>query len=165
MPMNVSRWLKYAKARLDDTVKSSNEELDRLEAKREAEAADRPWLRPEGDTPTLDEATARIAWETERQAKAEAEVKAKSQAKARGSAASGPDGSRAEADDGDDHDGVATSSRGPFDPVDAADAAARSTARLELDQRAKESAERLEQIRRELGVDDPPSPPPEAPKR
>lgn len=47
---------------------------------------------------------------------------------------------------------------GPFDPATPEEAAERSNAQIELDQRARESAERLEQIRRELGVDPPTGP-------
>jgi len=77
MALDVNRWLKYAKARIDDAVGSGNRSLDRLEAEQEANAADKPWLRSSGEAPTLDEARARIEWEAQRQAdqaKAEAEA-------------------------------------------------------------------------------------------
>lgn len=54
------RWLKYARAKLDDTVKQGNEELDRREAELEARRQERtPWA-GDGDTPTFEEAKARI---------------------------------------------------------------------------------------------------------
>lgn len=55
-----SRWLKYAKAKLDSTVRSANRELDRREADLEAEQAGKPWLADDADTPTYDEVRARI---------------------------------------------------------------------------------------------------------
>jgi hypothetical protein len=59
------RWLRYAKAKLDDTVKRGNEELDRREAELDARREERtPWA---GDrdraAPTFDEAKARIEHE------------------------------------------------------------------------------------------------------
>jgi len=129
MGMNVNRWLKYAKTKLDSTVQSGNDELDRLEAKQEAERADRPWLGADDDAPTFDEAQARIRWKAE---EAERTKKAAEEA----APADGPKGRVA-------------------DPIDDAASAEQAAARLELDARAKASAERLEQIRRELGVDPP----------
>jgi len=60
---NWQRWLKYGKAKLDDTFKSGEEELARREAAMEAEAAEKPWLRSTGDAPTLDEVKARIEFD------------------------------------------------------------------------------------------------------
>lgn len=54
------RWLRYAKARLDSTVRDSERELDRREAELEARAEGKPWLSSSGDAPTFDEARARI---------------------------------------------------------------------------------------------------------
>src|SRR4051812_2076547 len=65
MAVNLNRWLNYAKAKLDSSVASGNEELDRLEAKRQTETASKPWLVATGDAPTVDEAAARIRWEAE----------------------------------------------------------------------------------------------------
>ncbi|MCU1352440.1 MAG: hypothetical protein JWM05_1649, partial [Acidimicrobiales bacterium] len=67
MAMGMARWVKYAKARLNATVRDGNDELDRLEAAQDAEQADRPWLAASDGAPTLDEAKARIEWEAERQ--------------------------------------------------------------------------------------------------
>ena len=55
-----SRWLKYAKAKLDSTMRSAERELDRREAELEAEQAGKPWLRSDADTPSYEEARARI---------------------------------------------------------------------------------------------------------
>src|SRR5690349_11553305 len=73
MALNLGRWLKYAQAKLNDAVSSGNRELDQLEAEREAEIADRPWLASDGEAPTMDEARARIEWEAaEQQRRADA---------------------------------------------------------------------------------------------
>lgn len=55
-----SRWLKYAKAKLDATVRSADRELDRREAELAAEQADKPWLRGDADAPSYEEVKARI---------------------------------------------------------------------------------------------------------
>jgi hypothetical protein len=68
MALNLGRWIKYAQARLDGALASGNRELDQLEAEREAELADRPWLASDAEHPTLDEARARIEWEAGQQA-------------------------------------------------------------------------------------------------
>src|SRR3954447_21670491 len=52
--------MKYGRAKLDDVLKRGNEELDQLEAEREAEQADRPWLASTDDTPRLEDVRARI---------------------------------------------------------------------------------------------------------
>nr|MDQ3293255.1 hypothetical protein [Actinomycetota bacterium] len=54
------RWLRYAKARVDAAVRSGEKELDRREAELDAEVADKPWLTSDRDSPTFDEAKARI---------------------------------------------------------------------------------------------------------
>ena len=59
MALNVNRWMKYAKARIDSAVGSGHESLDRLEAKQEADRADKPWLASNSTAPTFDEARAR----------------------------------------------------------------------------------------------------------
>jgi len=136
MALDVNRWLKYAKARIDSAVGQGNKSLDRLEAEREADLADKPWLRSDRQAPTLDEARARIEWEAERQH--------------RGSEPGAGPGS----------DGPA-----PRSPQDAAADAEQESARLELDRREQESAARLEQIRNELGVEAPPADPPPEPDK
>ena len=125
MAANVGRWLKYAQAKLSSAIDSSNEELDELEAEQAAAAKDKPWLSSDGAAPTLDEARARIEWEAEEQRR---------RAEAAGETAP------------KDVDEPATPA--PVDPEVA-------QARLELDRQAKESAARLEAIRKELGVDPP----------
>lgn len=146
--MNVNRWLLYAKAKLDETLRSSNQELDRLEAKQEAERADRPWLGANSDAPSIDEARARIEWEAEG-AKRES---------AKDRDASAPTGGSTPAPaSGAPRTGTGER-RLPTDPLSEAEAAERSEARIELDARAKESAHRLEEIRKELGVAEPTDP-------
>ena len=54
------RWLRYAKAKLDDTLRSTDAELDRREAKLRAERAGKPWLGSDEATPSYDEVKARI---------------------------------------------------------------------------------------------------------
>ena len=130
MAANVGRWLKYAQAKLNSVVSSSNAELDDLEAEQAARAADKPWLSSDGGAPTLEEARARIEWEADEQRRrAEAEV----------DAAESPDDALARVDAAPDPEVV--------------------RAQIELDRQARESKERLEQIRKELGVDAPDTPP------
>jgi len=149
MPMNVNRWLLYAKAKLDETLRSSNEELDRLELEQEAERVDRPWLAADSDAPSIDEARARIKWEAER-----AEREAAKNRDTSGTSGEAAPGSPQEAP---------AERRLPTDPLTEAEAAERSAARIELDARAKASAQRLEDIRKELGVADPTAADPDAP--
>lgn len=130
MALDVNRWLKYAKARIDSAVGQGNASLDRLEAEREADLADKPWLRSEGEAPTLDEARARIEWESERQRRA---------------AAGAPGAPRP----------PAPTDAGPRPPQDTATDAEQEQARLELARREQASADRLAQIRAELGVSAP----------
>ncbi len=244
MALNVNRWLNYAKARIDSAVGSGHESLDRLEAKQEADRADKPWLASDSTAPTFDEARARIAWEADQQAKKAARHQeaenadgpaaepddetepeptgsptdraAGADAKEKGAKpkASGAKGAKAKTDEtgakttaktegpagiGDetsddpadfhrrktDHDSAtneqpaglgskgsdttggdpATSGHGDIDsgpaprsPQQIAQDAERETARLELEDRQQKSAERLTEIRRELGIDDPPIP-------
>lgn len=54
------RWLRYAKAKVDATVRDGEREMDRLEAERAAATEGKPWLSSSGDAPTLDEVRARI---------------------------------------------------------------------------------------------------------
>ena len=139
MAANVNRWMKYAKARLDAALGQGNEELDRLEAEREAELADKPWLRSTGDAPSFDEARARIEWEADRQRQLSEERLASDDAS--------PDGR------GSDAAGGTEAAPRPDRVQDDAEAAARESARIELDQRQRQSAARLDEIRQELGID------------
>jgi len=171
---NLDRWLKYAKAKLDDRLRAGNQELDRLEAEREAELAGRPWLGADADSPTLDEARARIEWEraqAERRAEAErrrddAGDERRSDERAEVDAGAPPaDGSR---DAGPDHDRARDGEPSPADPLapsSPAEAAARDQARIELAEREREATARLEAIRAELGVDAEPPGDPGAPDR
>jgi hypothetical protein len=126
MAANLGRWWKYAQAKLSSAVSSSNAELDELEAEQAARVADKPWLARDGAAPTLEETRARIEWEAEEQRRrAEAEV----------DAADSPEDAPARAE-------------APPDPEV-------EQARIELDRQARESKERLDAIRKELGVDPP----------
>ena len=218
MALNVNRWVKYAKARIDSAVGSGHEELDRLEAKREAERADKPWLGSDSAAPTFDEARARIAWEADQQAKKADRLHAGEPAKTSwaegpGTKGAGPvTGTGSEPAEGaDDPDAPhrrktdvgstkanapdrpstladppdrssantepaggdpATAGDDPTAPADQptddgpaprspqqiAEDAERESARLELEDRQRKSAERLDEIRRELGIDDTPTP-------
>lgn len=145
MALDVNRWLKYAKARFDRALGDGNRSLDRLEAEREAELADKPWLRADGDAPTLDEARARIEWEAEQQRRTAGAPAAPSAGAAPPAGAPSPTGP------------------GPRAPEDVAADAEHEAARLELERRERASAERLAQIRAELGVEVPPAEPPAEP--
>ena len=57
MAANLGRWWKYAQAKLNGVVSSSNAELDELEAEQAARAADKPWLSSESDAPTIENGT------------------------------------------------------------------------------------------------------------
>ena len=132
MALDVGRWLKYAQAKLNGAVRSGNEELDRLEAEREVELADKPWLASDSAAPTFDEARARI----EREA-----------ADATNAAAPTPSAPAPSAP---------TPPSGPTVPSSGTDAEV-AAAKVELEQRDEEAKARLDAIRDELGVD-PPAP-------
>jgi hypothetical protein len=129
MAANVGRWLKYAQAKLESMVSSSNSELDQLEAEQAARAEGRPWISSDAEAPTLDEARARIEWEAEEQRR---------RADAAASGAAAP----------------AASAPGQPGPPEAPDPEV-VRAQIELDRQARESKERLEAIRKELGVEPP----------
>lgn len=141
MGLDLNRWFNYAKARVNSAVSDANSSLDRREAEREAEAADRPWLRSESVAPSMDEARARIEWEAEQQRERSSDPRAGVS---------------------DEEPGVDSAGEPPpparRSPQDIAEEAERETARLELDRRAQASADRLRAIRDELGVDDPAPP-------
>lgn len=130
MALDVGRWLKYAQAKLNSAARAGHDELDQLEAERKVELAEKPWLASDSEAPTFDEARARIEYESkEQRRRAEAEVDAV----------------------GSPEDALERAAAPPDPEV--------VKARLELDRRAIESKERLEAIRKELGVD-PVDPPP-----
>ena len=54
------RWLKYAKAKLDSSLRSAESELDDAEARLEARKAGKPWLDDDRDTPSYEDVKARI---------------------------------------------------------------------------------------------------------
>ena len=162
MASNINRWMKYARARMEVAVGKGNKELDRLEAERDADLADRPWLRATDETPSLDEARARIRWESER-ADADAGAVAGASGVPSGgneepnSTSAGPaiDGSVAPVPPG------TPDARSPDALRADAEAAG---ARLELETRQRESAARLDAIREELGIKPPPVSGPREPK-
>jgi hypothetical protein len=57
----LTRWMKYGRAMLDDALKRGNDELDRREAEREVDAAERPWAHRDSETPTIDDVRDRMA--------------------------------------------------------------------------------------------------------
>lgn len=152
---NLSRWFNYAKARLDAAIGQGHRDLDQLEAQREAELADKPWLRSSGDAPTFDEAKARIEWEAE-----QAALAARRREEAPDARGTDPDSGRAPAAGTGPADGPGAA-RGPqiTSPEERAAAADAASARLELEARERESAARLEAIRAELGIEPPAQPP------
>lgn len=141
MGLDLNRWLHYAKARVNSAVNQGHQSLDRREAEREAELADKPWLRSDGEAPSMDEARARIEWEADRQRPDRAATTASDQ-----SQDPRPSAPTASADPGS----------GPRSPQAIAADAEQEAARLELDRREQASMDRLEAIRAELGVDAPP---------
>lgn len=140
MALDVGRWLKYAQAKLEATLRSGHRELDHLEAEREAELADRPWLASDGEAPTFDEARARIEWEAEHQ-RERAE-----------------DGPTAEAGDAADPAPTPAPAPAPAPRLPSSGTEAEvAAAKLELERRDQDAKARLDAIRAELGVD-PPAP-------
>lgn len=190
MASNLDRWMKYAKARLDAAVRRGNDQLDRKEAEREAELADRPWLQSQGDTPTLDEVRARIEHmdrgagapdADQGRAASEDGTPTSGPPKADGPSAppaahAGPADAHGGATDdaparepGTDRDpdpaGTAPTTGSPgapapapelVDPATRAADAELASARLEIEANQREAAARLEAMRRELELDDPP---------
>lgn len=170
MSSNVTRWMKYARARIESAVGKGNQELDRLEAERQADLADRPWLAADGDAPTLDEARARIRWEAEQAAAAKPGADrtaggAEPPAAPGASEATPPAGASA-AHDGPEPSDAPTrpAAEAPRAPEDVQAEAEAAGARLELEARQRESAARLDAIRAELGIEPPPANGPSEPK-
>ena len=60
MSVSWQRWLAYAKAKLDSSLKESEADLDEREARLRAEAEGKPWLSSTSESPTFDEMRARI---------------------------------------------------------------------------------------------------------
>lgn len=184
MGLDVNRWLKYAKAKLDAAVSSGSRRIDELEAERERERADKPWLSaPDDDStvPTLDQVRARIEWEEHRQGVRSPEEPSGGVPDRPPSAADAPStrSSTSTTEDGSETDsgnrpagkdpqradsvagtegpegGSASTSSAPRSPQEQEQDAEREMARLELEERQRASADRLAEIRRELGVDPP----------
>lgn len=173
MALDLNRWFKYAKARVDAVFASGHEELDEMEAEREAILAEQPWLASDREKPTLDEARARIEWESRRQARSGEDsadrsdpTPPRSPKRPAESPTGGIDGEASESSPGSE-------ASGPARPVGAADAAIdpqtglpldgeaaadAASAKLELETKRRRTAERLAEMRRELGIDDPGSP-------
>ena len=163
-----SKWLDYAKTKVEMAVRSGNRELDELEAEREATTADKPWLRAEGEAPTFDEARARIEWQAKQAAEGGTPP---APGPVPGSVAGSVPGSTSGSTSGPDPAVEPTSPApgappaGPTTPAapitspeDRARDAEAASARVELEARQRESAARLEAIREELGIDPPPTP-------
>lgn len=142
MGLDLNRWFNYAKARVNSAVSQGHQSLDRREAERDAESADKPWLRADGEAPSMDEARARIAWEADRQRPDQASTAMSDQ----------DEGARSS-------DSAPSADPGPRSPQAIAADAEQEAARLELDRREQASMDRLEAIRAELGVDAPPADP------
>ena len=145
MPAQWERWLRYAKAKLDDTVTRGDAELDRREAEQRARAEGKPWLDAQGDAPTLDEARARIEHQAAEARRAEELRRARAQAAPTPEVAPAPD---EPAPDQPSPDAPATPPVPAAPPEPAVELAAQ--------QRAAE--ERLATMRRELGLDGDPAP-------
>lgn len=131
------RWLKYAKAKIDDSVTRGERRLDELEAEQAARAEAEPWLSGDADAPSFEEAKARI------EAQAEAAGRATS-------SGPGPASTGASAPRPDQGTPAPTA-------VPAGDT-------IDLAAQQKAAAERLAAMRAELGLDDPP-PPEDAPPK
>jgi hypothetical protein len=54
------RWLRYGKAKLDDTVDGLNRTLDRKERDLDTEQSGKPWLADDEPAPSFDQAKARL---------------------------------------------------------------------------------------------------------
>ncbi|MBX3285184.1 MAG: hypothetical protein KF703_07555 [Actinobacteria bacterium] len=162
MPLNLGRWIDYAKAKVESAVSRGNDELTRREAEREVELADKPWLAADAESPTLEEARARIEYESRRQQDLADE---RDRAAADRPAAPNPSASGAPTDGGHGSESSPTSAAGgpttgaptpPVDPEALRLAAEAEQAKLAIEARDRAAAARLDEIRRELGVDAPP---------
>lgn len=152
------RWLRYARAKLDDTVRRGDAEMDRLEAEQRARSEAEPWLASEGDAPTLDEARARIEHQARRADEnrrarprdAPGPDTAPPADTARPGAAAGPADSAAGSDTAAPADGASPASS-PASPAPLATDPQLGSMDFAAQQRAAD--ERLAAMRRELGLD------------
>jgi hypothetical protein len=154
MALDVNKWVNYAKARIESAVGRGNDELTRLEAEREVELADKPWLRADAEAPTLDEARARIEWEARRQEELAAERDRMAAAATDNPTSSDPPASGAATPA--DAPTTTSAPTAPADPEELRLAAEAEQAKLAIEARDRAAAQRLDEIRRELGVDAPP---------
>ncbi len=181
MALNWRRLIEYAKTKIDGGVASGNKELDRLEAELAERQGDRPPM-SDGVAPSIDEVRARIEWQLDRSgpaAPAEGPASATPVADAAGAStdsgssespvvppdAGGPGGtttgggegttpeieSEAGTDDGGDPSGPGTP--GPRSPEQLAVDAEAEQASIEWEARREATADRLADIRRELGIE------------
>lgn len=153
MALDVNKWVNYAKARIESAVGRGNDELTRLEAEREVELADKPWLRADAEAPTLDEARARIEWEARRQEELAAERDRMAAATDNPTSSDPPASGPATPADASS---PASAPTAPADPEELRLAAEAEQAKLAIEARDRAAAQRLDEIRRELGVDAPP---------
>ncbi|QYG94610.1 hypothetical protein HC251_20660 [Iamia sp. SCSIO 61187] len=153
------RWLRYAKAKLDETVTRGDAELDRREAELAARAQEEPWLASDGAAPTLDEARARIehqarqAEQARRAEEAGRDVEATG-AERRGAGDAPASPSLAEPPAG----GSPAVAAGPAEPPRLATDPQLGSIDFEAQKRAAD--QRLAAMRKELGLDEDPPPGP-----
>ncbi len=150
---NLNRWIDYARTRVEMALRSGNRELDELEAQQRAAVEEQPWLGATDESPTFEEAKARIEWQARQAAEGNAST-------AQGSASnpSPPASETAGTNHPPTTPGPAPVHEPPTDLTDPADRAAdaAASARLELEARQRESSARLDAIRQELGIEGPP---------
>lgn len=156
-------WLEQVRAKVRDLLASGNRRLDELEAQREAEREDKPWL--SGDAPTLDSVRARIEWEEAARreaAGAGGDAISRERLGGQGDRATRSGGDRADVSDRGQQEliGESESSNagggsvdGGTRPLPMTEDAEREAIRVELEEREQASRERLAEIRRELGFD------------
>lgn len=171
------RWLRYAKAKLDETVTRGDAELDRREAELAARAEAEPWLAGDGDAPTLDEARARIehhARQAEQARRAKATRQAEQARRARtsrqaerprpakgdgetaGTANDASANAGPEADPPDDEPPPSPGATVPPEPPRLATDPQLGS--FDFDAQKRAADERLAAMRRELGLDEDPPP-------
>lgn len=154
MPAQWERWLRYAKAKLDDTVKRGDAEMDRLEAEQRAKAEGKPWLASEADAPTLDEARARIEHQAEEARRAEAARRAEQDRRTDAPALRTTDpGATDPPHPAPDPADVAPSAP-PADPAPPPLATDPQLGTIDFAAQQRAADDRLAAMRRELGLDD-----------
>lgn len=160
MPAQWERWLRYAKAKLDDTVKRGDAEMDRLEAEQRARAEGKPWLASEADAPTLDEARARIEHQAEEARRAEAARRAEQDRRTGTSAPRTTDPGATDPPHPAPDPAELAPSAPPADPAPSTDPAPPPLATdpqlgtIDFAAQQRAADERLAAMRRELGLDE-----------